>query len=103
MFCSCNAVHDLLRGRVLDDIVDQLPILWENLFKVRDDIKESVRLAADTALKTLSRVRKESSQSSADKLTVNTFVFGITGVCIITCKKALDMLQIYKWKHVKVA
>ena len=29
----------MLRGRPLDDIVDQLPTLWEVLFRVRDDIK----------------------------------------------------------------
>ncbi|KAK2167662.1 hypothetical protein LSH36_25g00006 [Paralvinella palmiformis] len=53
---SCLAVNDLLRGRNLDEVVDALPVLWENLFRVRDDIKESVRNAAEMALKTLSRV-----------------------------------------------
>ena len=36
---SCMALNDLLRGRPLDDIVDQLPALWETCFRVRDDIK----------------------------------------------------------------
>ncbi|CAG2238012.1 ECM29 [Mytilus edulis] len=36
---SCLAVNDLLRGRPLDDVVDQLPELWENCLRVRDDIK----------------------------------------------------------------
>lgn len=53
---SCLAINDLLRGRSLDDIVGDLPALWQTCFKVRDDIKESVRNAADVALKTLSRV-----------------------------------------------
>ena len=54
---SCLAVNDLLRGRPLDDVVDSLPELWESSLRVRDDIKESVRNAADLACKTLSRVR----------------------------------------------
>ncbi|KYO35156.1 proteasome-associated ECM29-like protein [Alligator mississippiensis] len=53
---SCLALNDLLRGRPLDDIIDKLPEIWETLFKVQDDIKESVRKAAELALKTLSKV-----------------------------------------------
>jgi len=54
--CSCLAVHDLLRGRALDDVVESLPELWESCLRVLDDIKESVRKAADMACTTLSRV-----------------------------------------------
>jgi len=36
---SCQAVTDLLRGRPLDDIVQDLPAVWETCFRVRDDIK----------------------------------------------------------------
>ncbi|XP_056374752.1 proteasome adapter and scaffold protein ECM29 [Hyla sarda] len=53
---SCLALNDLLRGRQLDDVVDKLPEIWETLFRVQDDIKESVRKAAELALKTLSKV-----------------------------------------------
>ncbi|XP_065519681.1 proteasome adapter and scaffold protein ECM29 isoform X3 [Lathamus discolor] len=53
---SCLALNDLLRGRSLDDIIDKLPEIWEILFRVQDDIKETVRKAADLALKTLSKV-----------------------------------------------
>lgn len=53
---SCLAVSDLLRGRVLDDIIDDIPQLWETCLRVRDDIKESVRTAADSACTTLSKV-----------------------------------------------
>ncbi|MGH0136109.1 UNVERIFIED_CONTAM: hypothetical protein FKN15_008319 [Acipenser sinensis] len=53
---SCLALNDLIRGRQLDDIIDQLPEIWETLFRVRDDIKESVRKAADLTLKSLSKV-----------------------------------------------
>ncbi|XP_061192483.1 proteasome adapter and scaffold protein ECM29-like [Saccostrea echinata] len=52
---SCLAVNDLLRGRPLDDVVDQLPELWETCLRVRDDIKETVRNAADLACRSLSR------------------------------------------------
>ncbi|KAH9523696.1 hypothetical protein Btru_040672 [Bulinus truncatus] len=52
----CMAVSEILRGRVLDDIIDDIPQLWEICLRVRDDIKESVRLAADSACKTLSKV-----------------------------------------------
>ncbi|XP_063311357.1 proteasome adapter and scaffold protein ECM29 [Pelobates fuscus] len=53
---SCLALNDLLRGRQLDDVVETLPEIWETLFRVQDDIKESVRKAAELALKTLSKV-----------------------------------------------
>ncbi|KAM8960529.1 proteasome adapter and scaffold protein ECM29 [Pelodytes ibericus] len=53
---SCLALNDLLRGRQLDDVTDKLPDIWETLFRVQDDIKESVRKAAELALKTLSKV-----------------------------------------------
>ncbi|POI34563.1 hypothetical protein CIB84_001685 [Bambusicola thoracicus] len=53
---SCLALNDLLRGRPLDDIIDKLPEIWEVLFRVQDDIKESVRKAAELALKTLSKL-----------------------------------------------
>ena len=36
---SCLALNDLLRGRPLDDVVDQLPELWDTVFRVMDDIK----------------------------------------------------------------
>ncbi|NXQ55389.1 ECM29 protein, partial [Anthoscopus minutus] len=53
---SCLALNDLLRGRPLDDIIDKFPEIWEVLFRVQDDIKETVRKAAELALKTLSKV-----------------------------------------------
>ncbi|XP_072771015.1 proteasome adapter and scaffold protein ECM29 [Nerophis lumbriciformis] len=53
---SCLALNDLVRGRQADDIIDHLAEMWETLFRVLDDIKESVRKAADLTLKTLSKV-----------------------------------------------
>ncbi|KAM4640360.1 proteasome adapter and scaffold protein ECM29 isoform 5-T5 [Amazona ochrocephala] len=70
---SCLALNDLLRGRSLDDIIDKLPEIWEILFRVQDDIKETVRKAADLALKTLSKVcvkMCEPSKGAAGQKTV---------------------------------
>ncbi|XP_071757959.1 proteasome adapter and scaffold protein ECM29 [Centroberyx gerrardi] len=53
---SCLALNDLIRGRQADDLIDHLAEMWETLFRVLDDIKESVRKAADLTLKTLSKV-----------------------------------------------
>ncbi|CAH1774881.1 unnamed protein product [Owenia fusiformis] len=53
---SCFALNELLRRQQLDDVIGELPNIWEILFRVMDDIKESVRTAADVAVKTLSRV-----------------------------------------------
>ncbi|XP_072318992.1 proteasome adapter and scaffold protein ECM29 [Eucyclogobius newberryi] len=53
---SCLALNDLIRGRQADDLTDHLAEMWETLFRVLDDIKESVRKAADLTLKTLSKV-----------------------------------------------
>ncbi|XP_023685449.2 proteasome adapter and scaffold protein ECM29 [Paramormyrops kingsleyae] len=53
---SCLALNDLIRGKQADEIIDRLTEIWETLFRVRDDIKESVRKAADMTLKTLSKV-----------------------------------------------
>ncbi|CAN7937378.1 unnamed protein product [Ixodes hexagonus] len=52
---SCLALADLLSGRRLDEVLDHVSTLWGTLFRVRDDIKESVRKACDTALQALSR------------------------------------------------
>ncbi|XP_064414526.1 proteasome adapter and scaffold protein ECM29 [Latimeria chalumnae] len=71
---SCLAVNDLIRGRQLDTILDKLPELLETLFRVRDDIKESVRKAADQALNTLSKVCVrlcDSSNGAAGQKTVS--------------------------------
>uniref|UniRef100_A0A3Q2NUZ8 Ecm29 proteasome adaptor and scaffold n=1 Tax=Fundulus heteroclitus TaxID=8078 RepID=A0A3Q2NUZ8_FUNHE len=69
---SCLALNDLIRGRQADDLVDHLAEMWETLFRVLDDIKESVRKAADLTLKTLSKVcvRMCESTGSAAQRTV---------------------------------
>ncbi|KAG7238407.1 hypothetical protein INR49_030914, partial [Caranx melampygus] len=69
---SCLALNDLIRGRQADDLIDHLAEMWEILFRVLDDIKESVRKAADLTLKTLSKVctRMCESTGSAAQRTV---------------------------------
>ena len=52
----CTALVDLLRGRTLEDALDTLTLLWTDLFRVMDDIKESVRVAAGKAGQSLARV-----------------------------------------------
>ncbi|XP_053185737.1 proteasome adapter and scaffold protein ECM29 [Scomber japonicus] len=61
---SCLALNDLIRGRQADDLIDHLAEMWETLFRVLDDIKESVRKAADLTLKTLSKVCARMCESS---------------------------------------
>ena len=51
----CMALHDLLRGRTLDDALDHVPGLWADIFRLMDDIKETVRTAANKAAGSLSR------------------------------------------------
>ena len=51
----CDALQDLLRGRSLECAIEVLPALWHDLFRVMDDIKESVRLAATKTTAALSR------------------------------------------------
>ena len=55
-FVSCLAVAEVVRGRPLNDAVDRLPALWQSAFRVRDDIKESVRNAADITCRALMKV-----------------------------------------------
>ncbi|XP_023238061.1 proteasome-associated protein ECM29 homolog [Centruroides sculpturatus] len=52
----CLALSDLLRGRDVEKIIDYFPDLWEKCFRLRDDIKETVRNAASSTLKTLSKI-----------------------------------------------
>lgn len=53
---SCLALADLFRGRTLENALEKINPLWSTLFRVVDDIKESVRKAAQIALRALSKV-----------------------------------------------
>ncbi|KAM9449576.1 proteasome adapter and scaffold protein ECM29 [Clarias gariepinus] len=61
---SCLALNDLIRGRPADDFIEHLTEIWETLFRVLDDIKESVRKAADLSLKTLSKICVRTCEST---------------------------------------
>jgi len=52
----CVGLTDLLRGRTLEDSLETLTLLWQDIFRVMDDIKESVRVAANKTAQSLSRV-----------------------------------------------
>ncbi|XP_033121432.1 proteasome adapter and scaffold protein ECM29-like isoform X2 [Anneissia japonica] len=53
---SCRALVDLLRNRELDSLVSELPELWETCLRVADDIKATVREAAEASCRQLSKV-----------------------------------------------
>ncbi|XP_076034919.1 proteasome adapter and scaffold protein ECM29-like isoform X2 [Oratosquilla oratoria] len=52
---SCHALNDLIRRQPIVNALPRLHEMWVTLFRVRDDIKESVRLAADKTLQSLSK------------------------------------------------
>lgn len=52
----CLALNDLVKTSSPEDIIKELPSLWTVVFKVMDDIKESVRKAATVLARTLSRL-----------------------------------------------
>ena len=61
----CSGLTDLLRGRTLEDALDTLALLWQDVFRVMDDIKESVRVAATKTAQSLSRVSIKMCDSGA--------------------------------------
>ena len=53
----CGAIQDLVRGRTLTGpALHAMPSIWTDLFRVMDDIKESVRIAAGKTVNALSRM-----------------------------------------------
>lgn len=52
----CNALADILAAREWNDVKDELQLLWDRCFRVLDDIKESVRKAAESFKKALSNL-----------------------------------------------
>jgi proteasome component ECM29 len=53
---SCRAVTDILQGRHLHQLEPYLEVLWKMCFRALDDVKESVRQAALSTCKNLSRL-----------------------------------------------
>lgn len=52
----CGAIADILRGRRWPELRDHIDTLWSKLFRALDDVKESVRIAAEAALKRIGKV-----------------------------------------------
>lgn len=52
---SCHALTDLLRRQSAAKAIHRIKEIWTTLFRVRDDIKESVRQAAEKTLHALSK------------------------------------------------
>lgn len=52
---SCYALSDLFRRQSAVNALHRINEIWTTLFRVRDDIKESVRLAAEKTLQILSK------------------------------------------------
>ncbi|CAD6185669.1 unnamed protein product [Caenorhabditis auriculariae] len=61
---ACLALSDLLRGHDTPFMHSKIPDLLETVLRVRDDIKESVRLAADTAAESIKRIISKLATSS---------------------------------------
>lgn len=61
---SCMALGDLLSGRQVGEVASSLPELWELCLRARDDIKETVRDAADVACRALHKVTVRACDSS---------------------------------------
>jgi proteasome component ECM29 len=51
---SCNALADVLPAREFMEVADELKELWDRCFRTLDDVKESVRKAAESFQKSLS-------------------------------------------------
>ena len=84
----CNALTDLLKGgRNLESISGELGNFWSLLFKLVDDIKESVRNSAELALKSLQRVTISYSVAVSN---VNTSEKTISSVLPILIKNGLQ-------------
>ena len=61
----CSGLTDLLRGQTLDCHLDLVGQLWSDVFRVMDDIKESVRVAAGKTGQSLSRVSIKMTDSKS--------------------------------------
>uniref|UniRef100_A0A914UY02 Uncharacterized protein n=2 Tax=Plectus sambesii TaxID=2011161 RepID=A0A914UY02_9BILA len=67
---SCLALSDLLSGHSTPTMIEHLGDLFEHLFRVQDDVKESVRLAANRCMNTVINVTlKHSNSERGEKAT----------------------------------
>jgi proteasome component ECM29 len=77
----CEAISDLVQGRQLTKYEKYLTEIWTNCFRVLDDIKESVRVAAAKLARVLSQIlvrsleAGESSMKTAEAMLTQVFPF----------------------------
>jgi proteasome component ECM29 len=80
----CNALCDLLKGgRNLEAISGKFGIFWSLLFKLADDIKESVRGSAQIALKSLQRVTISYSSLVSSKNVCESTINSVLPILIV--------------------
>ncbi|KAF8416698.1 proteasome stabiliser-domain-containing protein [Tirmania nivea] len=86
---SCAALADLIQGKEISKYATYLEKIWGAAFKVMDDIKESVRVAALTLCRVLASIMVRivdvdsgASQKDADMVLANLmpFLLGIQGL-----------------------
>ncbi|KAF2178559.1 ARM repeat-containing protein [Zopfia rhizophila CBS 207.26] len=65
---SCAAIADLVQGRSLDKYEKYLSQIWDKCFKVLDDIKESVRVAAASLARVLTGILTRSLEAGDSSL-----------------------------------
>ncbi|TLD39235.1 Tryptophan-tRNA ligase [Venturia nashicola] len=82
---SCAAIGDLVQGRQFSKYEKYLSQIWTQTFKVMDDIKDSVRVAAASLARVLTGIlvrsleAGESSAKSADGMLKNVLPFLLSG------------------------
>ncbi|KAL6156024.1 proteasome component M29 [Exserohilum turcicum] len=60
---SCAAIADLVQGRSIEKYEKYLDVIWSKTFKVLDDIKESVRVAAASLARVLTGILTRSLEA----------------------------------------
>ncbi len=82
--------QDIVRGRSLDSVLDRLPDIWRDLFRVMDDIKESVRVSAVKAVSAMSRAcikmcdvaqSPKSGEAAVRAILVQFYIFNVRTEC----------------------
>ncbi|KAI9705737.1 MAG: proteasome component M29 [Bogoriella megaspora] len=68
---SCNAIADLIQAQPAEKWEKYLSQIWSLCFKVMDDIKDSVRVAAAGLARTLTGILTRSLESSTSEKTVS--------------------------------
>ncbi|KAF2792718.1 major component of the proteasome [Melanomma pulvis-pyrius CBS 109.77] len=65
---SCAAIADLVQGRTIEKYEKYLSQIWDKCFKVLDDIKESVRVAAASLARVLTGILTRSLEAGDSAL-----------------------------------